>query len=472
MSAPDFDDSSALKYRYAQFADPLTAEAILKGVDPNNPIKAVHAEIRDDKIRPFFKRYILQDLTSMKRISQIHPNIMDLYRRLQKANLYRKLSVNFEPGQEEDTLKVILDLEKKRRISGSIDTQLAKDGSAVLEGKLVVRNVFGMLDYVTVEATQGWGGNVLESFLLKYSLPIFYKDYSLDLTFEKSFRDLIPTVREESSGRTITVFNDSTYFKFSDILKLNFVDLLNHSKETLNREIFPLRRHSIKVGKIWNTVYEIEKEYGHRTELSGELGTGTGGSPFAKVEFNNHTFFNPSSFDYKKKLKLINFENYISVGATVPLSRSRLRMNDRFYSYNLRGFSEIANVDSVYDKTLHPLAGSLGLERLGDYGGDDVFIKEAFKVNFNRFPYLRQAGLVPFLYYATAYLSGNIMNKRLEDKPVNLFEEIKQNTRHSFGVGIAKPFGPIKLEILLNMFAKGKETDRFARFQLRIASTD
>jgi len=454
--------------------DPFSGEALNNNVNPNNPIKKVYIEYKDDKINPYFQNYLLKDFASTKSVKDIHKNLSELYTKLQKTGIYKKLNVSFQPGPEPDTFKVVFEPEKKNRVSGSFDQQISRSGSFVQEGKLTIRNVFGLLDQLSIEAGKGWGGDVLESYHLKYTLPIFYKDYSLDLSFEKAFRDLIPTVKEESAGKSVTVFNENMYFKLSDTLKLNFVDLVQHSKEALEHEILPLRRVSFKAGRIWNNIYEINKEYGQRTELSGEISVGKGGSALGKIEFNNHSFINPDAFEYKKKIKHLNFENYFNVGLTVPLSRSRLRINDRFFSYNLRGFSEVASIHHLYDKILHPMAGMQGFERLGEYAGDDAYIKNTIKLNFNHFPHLREGGAVPFIYYSCAFLSGSLMNRNLgfENRPVNLLNELKENTRHSVGFGIAKAFGPVKLELLLNMFAKGKATDKFARFQLRISATD
>lgn len=460
-------------FSFVKLSDPFSVEAARHGVDPATPIKGVQVEFRDKSVNEAFKRYITQDFTTIRNIAQINPRLTDLYRKLQKARIYNNLGVNLEPGKEVDTIKIVFEPSKKNRFFGSFDQQISKDGSYVQEAKVTVRNVLGFMDLLSLEIGKGWGGNIIENYHLKYTLPIFYKDYSMELSFEKAFRDLIPTVREEAASKSVTIFNDAGYIKISDVLKMNFVDLIQHSKPTLAQEIFPLRRISLKAGRVWSDIYEIDKEYGRRTEMSGEIGAGKGGAPFVRLEFNNHSFFNPRELEYKKKIKHINFENYFSAGLTVPLSRSRLRMNDRFFSYSIRGFGEVANIDHPYDKALHPEAGNQGFEKLGDYTGDDTFLKNTIKVNFNRFPYLRQGGLVPFLYYSCAYLSGNIMNKRLESgSHVNLLNELKNNTRHSFGVGLAKSFGEVKLEILLNMFAKGRTTDRFARFQLRLAVND
>ena len=467
-------DPLLASFQLGRFIDPFSGEAINNGVNPNNPVKAVHVEYKDDKINPIFQRYLLKDFTNTRSIGEIHKNLTELYTKLQKTGIYKKLNVSFQPGTEPDTFKVVFEPEKKNRMSGSFDQQISRTGSFVQEGKLTIRNVFGLLDQLSVEAGKGWGGDVLESYHLKYTLPILYKDYSMDISFEKAFRDLIPTVKEETSGKSVTFFNENMYFKFSDTLKMNFVDLVQHSKEALEHEILPIRRFAFKAGKIWNDIYELDKEYGQRSELSGEIGIGKGGSAYSKLEFNNHSFINPKAFEYKKKIKHLNFENYFNCGLTIPLARSRLRINDRFFSYNLRGFSEVSNVEHLYDRSLHPLAGLQGHERLGEYAGDDAYIKNTIKLNFNNFPHLKEGGAVPFIYYSCAYLSGSIMNRKLglDNRPFNLLEDVKQNTRHSVGFGIAKAFGPVKLELLLNMFSKGKATDKFARFQLRISATD
>ncbi len=472
MSAEDLS-AGAAHMQFMKFTDPFSAEAIRQGVDPLNPVKKVVVDYRDDKVNSYYKRYLLKEFDTVNNVAHIHPTLIKFYHKLQKSQNYKKLGVSFQPGDQPDTVKLVLEPERKNRISGSFDQQIGKDGSFVQEGKMTIRNVLGLLDHLTLEAGKGWGGSLLETYHIKYGLPIFYKDYSMDISLEKSFRDLIPTIKEDSSNRSITFYNDNMYFKFSDILKQNFVDLVQHSKHTLNDEILPMRRLSLKVGRVWNSIYTIDKEYGSRTEASGEVQMGRNRTGCLRLDFNHHTFINPKSFEYKKKIKNINFENYFNCGLALPLFRSRMRMNDRYFTYNVRGFSEVANIDDHYDRALHPLAGTLGFEKLGDYTGDDAYFKNTFKLNFNRFPYLRQGEVVPFLYYSCSYLSGNLINKTLDtNKAPNLINHLKENTRHSAGVGLAKSFGAIKLEILLNMFAKGKDTDRFARFQLRMAVND
>jgi len=464
---------SAPHMQFMKFSDPFSAEALRNGVDPLNNVKGVTVDYRDDKVNSYYKQYLLKEFNNVTSLSHIHPTLIRFYHKLQKTNNYKNLGVRFEAGDQPDTVKVVLEPERKNRISGSFDQQIGKDGSFVQEGKMTVRNVFGLLDHLTLEAGKGWGGNLLETYHIKYGLPIFYKDYSLDVSIEKSFRDLIPTVKEDSSSRSITLHNEHMYFKVSDILKQNFVDLVQHSKQTLNEEILPMRRTALKVGRIWNSLYTIDKEYGSRTEASGEVQMGKNRTGCLRLDFNHHTFINPQSFEYKKKIKNMNFENYFNFGLALPLFRSRMKINDRYFTYNVRGFSEVSNIDDPYDRALHPLAGTLGFEKLGDYTGDDAYLKNTIKLNFNRFPYLRQGEVTPFIYYSMTYLSGNLINRIMDSNTSpNFVNHLKENTRHSVGVGLAKSFGAIKLEILLNMFAKGKETDRFARFQLRLAVND
>jgi len=205
---------SAPHMQFMKFSDPFSAEALRNGVDPLNNVKGVTVDYRDDKVNSYYKQYLLKEFNNVTSLSHIHPTLIRFYHKLQKTNNYKNLGVRFEAGDQPDTVKVVLEPERKNRISGSFDQQIGKDGSFVQEGKMTVRNVFGLLDHLTLEAGKGWGGNLLETYHIKYGLPIFYKDYSLDVSIEKSFRDLIPTVKEDSSSRSITLHNEHMYFTF------------------------------------------------------------------------------------------------------------------------------------------------------------------------------------------------------------------------------------------------------------------
>jgi len=457
------------RYNLLDFSDPFAAEAFKNGVDPTNKITKVQIEFQDPSIREFYKKHILKEFSQINNLGQVYSTLINFYQNLKKTGVYKKVNVTFAPGDEEDTLKVIYTPEKARRFNISAQNEIDKSGAVLLETKADYRNVFGLLDNISFEGSKGFGGQASSSYTFKYNLPILYKDFSLQLLFEKCTRQITKNILENSVGQAVTISNDNSYLRLSNSDRNNYIDPINHSREILDNEILPSRKTSIKYGRIWDSIYEIDQEYGNHTEASAELALGK--TNFLKLDFLNHTFINPKSFEYKKKIRQINFENMFGIGLLLPLTKQKLRLNDRFYTYSLRGFDETGNKDFLWDKRLHPYAGNPGFEYLGDYIGDDIYIKDTFKINFNSYPYLRQVKITPFLYMSMAYLSGDFWGRSGKIKRT-LSQELKENVRLSTGVGLNWSMGPAKLEILLNLASRGKASDKGTRLQWRLSIHD
>eukprot|EP01016_Furgasonia_blochmanni_P033741 TRINITY_DN3557_c0_g2_i2.p1 TRINITY_DN3557_c0_g2~~TRINITY_DN3557_c0_g2_i2.p1 ORF type:complete len:375 (-),score=65.47 TRINITY_DN3557_c0_g2_i2:170-1234(-) len=330
-----------------------------------------------------------------------------------------------------------------------------------------------------------------------WGFPMFWRNTSMNLSYSLSDRIVDANVKEHNDGTYIRITNQKgdRYAVYSDVIRDNQVSTMDCSQYVLENETLPSHKRSVKIGAIFRS--NVRQSMSGPTEtgehLEGSLEFTTPGSSvkFAKMELTHRKFFtlrNAPTF-IKNVVRFnedVNIENAFYAGAIFPLTRranSYLRMNDRFYFYNLRGFQNIGDRVPPQNTTLHPCSGSPGFEYLGDHLGSDLVLRNSLKLNFYQYPLIHKVNGIAFLHLTGAYLSGPVFQTQrlqalgpvVESKATEeggLKGLLKRNTRLSAGLGLALNMGGGRLEVLYNMFHVQNPSDSKARFQIRISFND
>jgi len=469
------------------FMDPHALEQFKEGVDPENKLKRVQVELNDPKIRSFYWRHISKDLQASTSSEMLYKNLVASYQQLKKTGVFKQIGVSFEPIDGETSRIIITPEHKKRYSFGVTDGHFGYfSDSFGFYGTVMLKNVTGMLDSLSLNTIQGYYGNLKDSYFLSYMVPSVYKNYTIRAMLGIENSNLNSTVQENSRCQLIRFHNNNTSFQLSNTYRTNWIDPIYHSKEILEQELIPSRKLAFVAEQGFKR-FSPNRDWGLVTKVKGEVSSVENSGKFLRFEVNNAYIAAPQFMRQRGRLSQISFENYSSMGVLLPLQKARARINDRFYRNSMKGFKDISNPEYLYDKTLNPLAGNPGFEHAGDYLGDDLYFRNTFKIMFNQAPILKSRNIIPFVYGSYGYFSGAVVDKWLKPRSgvaavtpqtgkqryMDLLNEIKSKSRASVGLGVQTNVKKMfNIEGLINLHVFGTVNDKFATFQFRCSIND
>ena len=466
-------------YRFFSLNGPYNYEVFQKAVDPNKKLRQVNIQVNDTEVRKFFWKRILRDLSSADNSKKLYQSLLNMHTSLEKKSNLANLGITFEPSEDESSLKVMITPYYKSKMFYKVVNH-HQNAEFSVKGTIGINNVTGLLDTLSLNWDKGWYGTLKDKYCLEYRIPTFYKDYSLGLELGRDARIFGRGTLIKSSYQKIGFFNNTENFSITNSTRYAEISPLYHSREFLEQGSAPYAQTIFTAFKVWK-IYIDAGRWVSRTQTTAQMAFSSNSDQFLSLEGNNYSVFFSKGFLFGGALKLFRLENSLSFGVLHPLRNSKASIFNRFCKNNLRGLSEVETPETTYDRTLHPFAGKPGFEFLGDYRGDDIYLKETVKLCLIQTKLLEKQRVMPFLYLTCGYFSGDLMNK-LNQRPTNisggqnrksrispLVEELIKKGRLSVGVGIQREIDSIlKAEALVNLHSIGMASDRLSRFQLRL----
>ena len=480
---------SPFSYSVLSFQDPNALDVFKKGIDPDSKLRRVHVQVNDTGVRRFFWKRVFHDIATANNSDKLFRGLLSSYLNLKRSTVFSTLGITFEPGEDQASVKVIVAPQYTSKTFFHFLNNIEGD-SFCLAGSAGIKNVTGILDTISLNISRGYYGRLRHSYHVDYTLPVFYKDYALQFRCGRSTDYLSRGVLKDSSIQKISLFNETTGIFLVNSKRWARINPLYHSREILEQDSNPNGKIALIGSKMW-TLLSKTGTWGTISQITGEVASVEDAGRSASVQGESHSILYPGVFTIDGKAKLVNFENHLSCGVTYPLRKSKISTFDRFYKNNVRGFAQAETSELWYDKALHPAAGNPGFEFLGDYKGDDIYLKNTVKMNLMDTPLLSNLNIVPFFYLTYAYFSGDVFNKRNQlklQRPLGgipnseqslgrrvrpLVEELKRKGRVSAGIGFYRHMsGAIRAEGVLNLLGLGIDGDKISRFQIRFSVDD
>jgi len=482
-----FDTRKPLHYDLLNFGDPNALEAFQKGVDPEKKLKKIEVVIQDTNVRRFYWRHFVKDLEQADNSEKLYRELLKSYRKFKTTQVFKNVAVSFEPSEQEGVLKVLFVPQYHKKLGFSVkEKSLGNIGfhSYGLNAAVTVKNLAGIMDKISLGGNFAYNGKFKYGQYLSYSVPAVYKNHTLNFRFSNNNTYLTQNIKERSQGQMIQLATPSVTYELHNILRTNTIDPIKHSQELLEEQLEPTRKVSLMMGKTFKRVAE-DQTWANILNVNGELASVEKTGKFGRFLLKNAFACSPE-FIRKRggRLSQITLENKTLFGIIFPFTYQRLMINDRFHQNPMRGFSDVINPDTVFDKVIHPQAGKPGFEFLGDNKGDDLYLQNTLKVQFNDCPILRTVGANPFLYFTYGYFGGNVMKPFLRSTPTTettlegqsmnkknkrWIEDVQKKSRVSIGVGIERAIKGVTLEAVVNLFTFGAPSDKQQTFQFRCA---
>jgi len=447
------------------------ATALQNHYDPTNKVRRVNYEFSGDRVNPVMARLLVKDLTDVHGFKDVVKNVETLNQRISDSSAFKESTCSVEPGPENDSVTVKMNLLAKGRFAGELSQDFDRDG-AYLSPKILTRNRLGFLETITFEAYRSFSASRHSTYTFSVLFPYLIPKSLLDVSYQKSNRYLNSSAEEQSDGAIFEIRRPERRetISISNTLRTNHLYENQISDYVLKNEIIPSRKFAIKYSKIFKDEIDMfGKEIGEYAEGSAELAFTPYSTKFLKFDVTHRKFFNFREIERINALEYVNFENAFKAGLLIPIGKRPIRMNDRFYQLQSRGFSDVGNRDHPYLNRVHQHAGEKGYEFLGDHVGNDFFMANTTKLNLYKYPVLSKINAVPFLHLSWFYLPGQIWQK----EPGASKSSFKENLRISSGIGIGLSIhGRGKLEILYNFFHKARPCDTRATAQFKVSFND
>lgn len=460
-------------FRYALLPSQERGAATMLGkyYDPENKVRRVNYQFEGSMVNPIMARLLVRDLTHVEGFDQVVKNIEALNQRIEDSSAFKEANCSIEPGPDPESVTVKMNLFPKGRFAGELSQDFDRDG-AYLSPKVLTRNRLGFLETITFEAYRSFSASKQSAYTFSMLFPHVLSKSILDISYQRSNRYLNSSAEEQSDGASIEIRRPERRetISITNALRTNHFSEHSVSDYVLKNELVPSRKFSIKYSKIFKDEIDMfGKEMGQYLEGSAELAFTPYATKFLKFDMVHRKFFNFKKIENIRPLEYVNFENAFRAGILIPIGRRPIRMNDRFYQLQSRGFSDIGNRDYPYSKRFHPNVGEKGYEFLGDHVGNDLFLANTTKLNLYKYPVLSKVNATPFLHLSWFYLPGQVW----QSSPLERKNTFKENLRVSAGLGIGLAIhGKGKLEVLYNFFHKSRNCDTPATAQFKVSFND
>jgi len=466
------------KYTFEDFLGPAASAHFKQGVAPQGHINKIHVEYNDPKISNSFWKYLIKDVQKAPNATILQHELIRVHENLRKTGIFKSMGVSFEPDSEKGLLKIIFKPEYEARGFRSFTRSPYGDlwNCFGYHAAIGIRNLTGRLDNLSLNGVYGNHGPLKHSLFVSYKLPIFYKDFSLEVALGKEKNQLNKSLAEYNTWQFIELKRGSISYKLSNSRRENLVNPFFSSPSLITEESTPSNKLSLSASRSWIMLGATQNWF-NAFLLRGELASVENAGKFIKCEFGNQHTIVPGFLKSRETGRSLSVENLTSCGFVVPFLKSKLRMNDRFFRTQMKGFSEIVNPETNFDQNMHPLAGKPGYEFLSDHRGDDFFFKHTVKLVFNNCPILEKIKMTPFLYVATGYFHRNrpgiegiekSTNNTLNNSYKKITDEMQKKGRLSVGIGLQRTINDsFYMEALVNLFTAGNSSDQFKRFQFR-----
>lgn len=442
------------------------------GVTAETPIK-VNFQAHTPEIKPPVSAALFQDIKQSSTAAQLNSNAEKLLNKLSNTSCFSRIEAKINPGDEVDTANVTLELKHAPSLFGYIALDSSRSHRMFISPRFGFLNTFGYLENFSYNLKRDFGFKDHRSHNFMAYFPVVAKDISAELLYTISNERITNSIREHARGGKLRFAHEKYGAKvgLNAIFRKNSFDLLNIAPETLKTEIVPSSKYSIEVSKkLKDTIADVEQ--GESCEVKGEIAVCPHENQFLKFELHHHKYFTPKAFDKVTLLSGATFENLLNFGIVVPFGKRNLRINDRFRGQGLRGFEDIGNKEWKFDTRLHPSSGSRGFEYLADHFGSDILLTNTGKINLRPI-ILLGLGFIPYFNVTAAYYPGIVFGRKLME-PATVAQPTKpsSNLRGSIGAGFSFILAGKKIDLSYSFFHYARDSDKIARFQLRLADYD
>lgn len=456
------DRTAPVSYDIIRLDSPRASEILRQSIDPASIFRRAQVYFRDGTIREPYLNNIFKDLKSLTNTRDLHSNIINASNDLKRTKVYESAGVTIDPDNSTESLKIDITPVKKEYPSFYF-SQFHLGTSYGIGAAYRKRDIAGILDTLSGNAVLGIRGPIRVSYSLSYAFPIVSKDLGLNFTIAKNYSIFSSQTRGIESFQSIALTKKNILFRFTHANRRNLLNDNNYAGN--DPELLPSKKISLSTQAFWDYA-SSDKTTGNRVVVEAEYGSVQEADKFVKLGLKNDSFFafNTIQSDVKREPYDLILENSFDFGVTYPLRGGKLRINDRNFQNRMRGFREISD--------------------LGDYRGDDVYLKNAVKLYLNRqFPIFNIL-FTPFAHFSYGYFSGNVFNKAEDARKSALSQTLEwgqggapapapapeeKKSKYSLGVGISTRLHPlVTCEFLFNLLSVGSADDKSAVLQFHI----
>mmetsp|Transcript_7891 Transcript_7891/g.15293 ORF Transcript_7891/g.15293 Transcript_7891/m.15293 type:complete len:422 (+) Transcript_7891:13870-15135(+) len=411
-----------------------------------NPIYAVDLKVSLTSIHHRYIKAFAKRLLHSRNVGELHDNLMTTMEGLHNLNVFKSSNIKVNPGQFEDTASIELALVDRR----SWDTTLhfsddIEGGSTSLA--FFVRNLRRKADFTKLSlqyrhntGTKGFSLEHTDQLFNPGKLIANYRIASLTREIDQNFL-------EHTSGLEfgIKTFSHKHEVEFGRHVRKNIIAVQYASLGLLEELPNSSKNFCAYTYNFSNVDDEDEPTQGLVFKLRNELAMGDE-TKFHKSEFKG-SYYTPL-LDY------ITLETSLDVGLLFPWAFTKAHTNDKFRCRYLKGFVSAGDRLDPADSKLN---GRYNVS--GDDIGSQGYASIESKVLFYQTPFIRYAGLTPFLY-------GNL----LIVNPSSLrLTHLQCASRGSVGFGLSWStiFGKIEFAYASKVWAKPSDVP--AEFSVRFS---